>query len=150
MRDPLYIERLVLRHNEGPPGKRIARPWEPFYDHLLVWGYGAREILTCAQQPIQTEEDGGVAARENLEPLFEPQGGEVFVQVWPQPLLDSPHSTPVRLAAFNSTHSAGIYQFGCSHRRPLRDCSRHLARNLPYRDGPLLYSSLGSPLVGTI
>jgi|SRR5215217_3022979 len=60
MSDALYIERLVLRHNEGPPGKRIARRWEPFYDHLRVWGYGAREILTCAQQPIQTEEDGGL------------------------------------------------------------------------------------------
>src|SRR5829696_6807502 len=72
MSDARYVERLVLRHNEGPPGKRIARPREPFYDHLLVWGYCAREILTCAQQPIQSEEDGGVATRVNLEPLFEP------------------------------------------------------------------------------
>src|ERR687893_328691 len=54
---------LVLRHNEGPPGKRIARPREPFYDHLLVWGYCAREILTRAQQPIQREENGGGSAR---------------------------------------------------------------------------------------
>jgi hypothetical protein len=91
MSDALYVERLVLRHNEGPPGKRIARPREPFYYHLLVWGYCAREILTCAQQSIQREENGGVPARVNLEPLFEPQGGEVFVQVWSQPLLDSPH-----------------------------------------------------------
>jgi hypothetical protein len=91
MSDARYVERLVLRHNEGPPGKRSARPREPFYDHLLFWSYRAREILTCAQQPIQTEEDGGVAARVNLEPLFKLQGGDVFVQVWSQPLLDSPH-----------------------------------------------------------
>src|SRR5215213_5543937 len=43
MSDARYVERLVLRHNEGPPGKRIARPREPFYDHLLVRGYCARE-----------------------------------------------------------------------------------------------------------
>src|SRR5215203_3816109 len=91
MSDARYIERLLLRHNEGPPGKRIARPREPFYDHLRVWGYRSCEILTCAQQSIQTEVDGGVAARVNLEPLFEPQGGDVFVQVWSQSLLDSPH-----------------------------------------------------------
>src|SRR5215204_5544989 len=91
MSDARYVERLVLRHNEGPPGKRIARPREPLYDELRVWGYCAREILTCAQQSIQTEVDGGVAARVNLEPLFEPQGGDVFVQVWSQSLLDSPH-----------------------------------------------------------
>src|ERR687897_1025345 len=54
-------------------------------------GVSSREILTCAQQSIQTEVDGGVAARVNLEPLFEPQGGDVFVQVWSQSLLDSPH-----------------------------------------------------------
>src|SRR5918994_4825068 len=53
-------------------------------------GVSSREILTCAQQSIQTEVDGGVAARVNLEPLFEPQGGDVFVQVWSQSLLDSP------------------------------------------------------------
>src|SRR5919112_5249933 len=91
MGDARYIERLVLRHYEGPPGKRIARPREPFYDHLLVRGYSALEIPTRAQQSVQTEEDGGVAARVNLEPLFEPQGGDVFVQVWSQSLLDSPH-----------------------------------------------------------
>src|SRR5918999_53235 len=91
MSDARYVERLLLRHNEGPPGKRIARPREPFYDHLRVWGYCSCEILTCAQQSIQTEVDGGVAARVNLEPLFEPQGGDVFVQVWSQSLLDSPH-----------------------------------------------------------
>jgi hypothetical protein len=78
--------------SEGPPGKRIARPRELFHDHLLVWGYGTREIFTCAQQTIQTEEDGGVAARVNLEPLFDLKGGSVFAQVWSQPLLDSPHS----------------------------------------------------------
>src|SRR5918998_865820 len=102
MSDARYVERLLLRHNEGPPGKRIARPRVPFYDHLLVWGYGAREILACAQQPIQTEEDGGVAARVNLEPFFEPQGSDVLVQVWSQALFDRPHAAPLRLAAFNS------------------------------------------------
>src|SRR5215207_4026264 len=91
MSDARYVERLVLRHNEGPPGKRIARPREPFYDHLLGWRYRAREILTRAQQSIQSEVDGRVAARVDLEPLFEPQGGDVFVQVWSQSLLDSPH-----------------------------------------------------------
>jgi len=78
MSDARYVERLVLRHTEGPPGKRIARPREPFYDHLLVWGYCAREILMCAQQPIQIVEDGGVAARMNLEPLFDHKGGGVL------------------------------------------------------------------------
>jgi hypothetical protein len=121
MSDARYVERLILRHNEGPPGKGVARSREPFYDHLLVWGYGALEILTRAQQSIQIKEDGGVAACVNLEPLFEPQGGEVFVQVWPQPLLDSLHSAPVRLAAFNSTHTVDIHQFGCSRRCPQRD-----------------------------
>src|ERR687896_1469480 len=91
MGDARYVERLVLRHYEGPPGKRIARPREPFYDHLLVRGHRALEILTRAKQPIQSKEDGGVAARVNLEPLFEPQGGDVFVQMWSQPLLDSLH-----------------------------------------------------------
>src|SRR5919112_1325681 len=57
MSDARYVERLVLRHNEGPPGKRIARPWEPFYDQLRVWGYDARKVL--AQQPIQTEKTEG-------------------------------------------------------------------------------------------
>jgi hypothetical protein len=33
-----------------------------------------------------------VAARVNLESLFKLQEGDVFVQVWPQPLLDSPNS----------------------------------------------------------
>jgi hypothetical protein len=42
----------------------------------------------CAQQPIQIEEAGGVAARMNLEPLFDHKGG-VIVQVRSQPLLNS-------------------------------------------------------------
>src|SRR3712207_2817235 len=94
MSDAPCIEPLALRHNEGPPGKRITRPGEPFYDHLLVWGYGAHEVLVRAQQPIQTEVDGRVAARVNLEPLFDLKGGGVFVQVWPQPLFDNIHSAP--------------------------------------------------------
>src|SRR5215204_1423142 len=84
MSDARYVERLVLRHNEGPPGKRIARPREPLYDELRVWGYDARNVL--AQQSIQTEADCGVAVRVNLKPLFEPKGDGVFVQVWSQPL----------------------------------------------------------------
>jgi hypothetical protein len=38
----------------------------------------------------------------NLEPLFEPQGRDVLVQAWSQPLFDRPHAAPLRLAAFNS------------------------------------------------
>ena len=33
------------------------------------------------------KKDGGVSARVNLEPLFEPKGDGVFVQMWSQPLL---------------------------------------------------------------
>ncbi len=82
MSDARFVEALVLRHNEGPPSKRIARPREALYDQLRAWIYDAREILRCVKQPIQSEVDGGVPAGVNLEPLFEPvQGGEVFVQV---------------------------------------------------------------------
>src|SRR5215211_9206749 len=109
MSDARYVERLVLRHNEGPPGKRIARPREAFYDHLLVWGYRSCEILTCAQQSIQTEVDAGVAARVNLEPLFEPQGGDVFVQVWSQSLLDSPHRASPSVLSHSILHALAAY-----------------------------------------
>jgi hypothetical protein len=57
MSDTRFVEALVLRRNEGPPGERIARPREPFYDQLRVWGYDARKVL--AQQPIQTEKTEG-------------------------------------------------------------------------------------------
>src|SRR5215216_1189033 len=84
---------LLLRQNEGPPGKRIARPREPFYDQLRLWGYQALDVRARAQHSIQVEVDGGVAARVDLEPLLELEGNWVFVQVWPQPLLDRRHST---------------------------------------------------------
>src|SRR5918999_2882369 len=120
MSDARYVERLVLRHNEGPPGERIARPRESFYDHLLVWRYRAREILTCAQQSIQTEVDGGVAARVNLEPLFEPHGGDVFVQVWSQSLLDSLHRASPSVLSPSILHTlpASTILVAGSTRRP--------------------------------
>src|SRR5215210_1001523 len=40
---------LLLRQNEGPPGERIARPREPFYDQLRLWGYGTHEVIACAK-----------------------------------------------------------------------------------------------------
>src|SRR5215218_5766030 len=120
MSDARYVERLALRHNEGPPGKRIARPREPFYDHLRVWGYRSCEILTCAQQSIQTEVDAGVAARVNLEPLLEPQGGDVFVQVWSQSLLDSPHRASPSVLSPSILHTlpASTIPVAGSTRRP--------------------------------
>src|SRR5918995_1815726 len=78
-------------------------------------GVSSREILTCAQQSIKTELDGGVAARVILEPFLEPQGGDVFVQVWSQSLLDSLHRASPSVLSPSILHTLPV---AGSTRRP--------------------------------
>src|SRR5215210_1157965 len=72
-------------------------------------------------------------ARVDLEPLLEPEYGGVFFHVGPEPLLNSPHSCALRLAAFcltlNLTHSEGVDRecaaVYSSHGEPRADLERH-------------------------